>query len=307
MTDDLFDDFDLKPVTQPRKEITANDIQENLTDSKTLEKTEKTSELSSENLHPDIFDGIDSENDGNLTDDGNNTLETPFAEETQSDADTFSFDSVEKEPFETAVSAPVEMTPENIVVEVRRIDNIRRPDVAIDPENYGATLRRFREAACISLEELAEELRIKENFLAALEREDYENLPPEVYIIAYIRRLGGIYHLNNDEINLLTAKVKNRMEIDLPDDMEKIVIFNEGSEENEQKLHYILTFFAIAAIAVILAIAAGVYFFVSANRDSGRKSVSIPQKNKVENFSSDTLLKLQPSVKLDAPPLKITK
>ena len=309
MTDDLFDDFDLKPVSQAEKNNTENAVQENLTDKKITVETENPSEFSSEDLHPDIFAENKVKNDGEMTDDEIRNLQEKIEAEKSVLPVTFAFDNQEKEPFETVQAVPSDSMPETTVVEVRRIDRIRRPDVAIDPENYGATLRKLRETACISLGELSEELRIKENFLAALEREDYENLPPEVFIIAYIRRLGGIYHLTEEEINAMTAKVRERMEIDLPDDMEKVVIFNETSEENEHKLHYILTLFAIIVTVVILAIAAGVYFFAKGYKNDSTASTTpvMPRKSKVENFSSETLIKLQPAVKLDAPPLKITK
>lgn len=312
MTDDLFEDFDLKPAAQSKKEDEANTVPQNLTDEQNLTETQNTAELSSEDLHPDIFAESVAEpsveNDGEMTDDEIRNLAAQIEEENKFSPNNFSFDNIEKEPFENVQTTPSEMMADNVVVEVRRIDKIRRPDVQIDPENYGATLRKLREAACISLGELSEELRIKESFLAALEHEDYDNLPPEVFIIAYIRRLGGIYHLSNDEINLLTAKVKDRMEVDLPDDMDKVVIFNEPSEENEHKIRYIFTAFIIILLIVVISVAAGIYFFVSGNRrDSGTETPSIPRKSQIEQFSSETLIKLQPQVKLDSPPLKITK
>lgn len=305
MTGDLFDDFDLQPVNQTEKKEEKEDIPQNLTDFANDEKLQDLSESSSKNLHPDIFpemsDTVDGENDGEMTDDEIRHLEAQITLENKN----FAFDSGDREPIEniTPAANPVY----DPVVEVRRIDKIRRPNVAIDPENYGATLRKLRESACISLGELSEELRIKESFLAALEREDYDNLPPEVFIVAYIRRLGNIYHLSSDEINLLTAKVKDRMEVDLPDDMDKVVIFNEPSEENEHKIRYIFTVFSIILVLVAILIGTGIYFFISGYRSKNAENHTLPVQKQSEHFSSETLINLQPAVKLDTPPLKITK
>jgi transcriptional regulator with XRE-family HTH domain len=195
---------------------------------------------------------------------------------------------------------------EEIVAEVRTIDKIRRSNVRIDPEHFGDTLRRLREAACVSAAALSEELRIKESFIVALEREDYASLPPEVFIIAYIRKLGGVYRLTEDEILALTSKVRERMEVEVPEDMGKVVAIYEPSEENENKMHHIITIFTIVITVVILLIGAGIYFFVS-SRSGDENNVKIPKNKTEERFSSETIIKLQPQVKLQPRPLKISK
>lgn len=301
MTDDLFDDFDLDDPKD--KKIT--DDTANKADTSENDDIAESSYLSSEKLHPDIFTVENMQNDGEMTDDEIRHLAAVIDEENPPLNKTFSFSDAPHEKDDMTAVNIADDIPE-IPPEIRTIDKIRRPNVAIDPENFGDTLRKLRESACVSLADLADELKIKESFLSALEREDYNNLPPEVFIVAYIRKLGGVYHLTEDEIVALSGKVRARMEIELPEDMDKVVAVYEPSEENENKLRHIITLFSIIAATAVLLIAVGVYFFVSANIKN--KTTDSPRrKNSTKQFSAETLLQLQPQVKLEAQPLKITK
>lgn len=276
MTDDLFEDFDLKSSADSKKdEVVSNEA----------------AEINSQDMHPDIFSAEDEAENTDLTDDEIRYLADKIEENTA---------PVQQNTF-TAVETAKEAEPEIVV---RTIDKVRRPDIALDYDNFGITLRRLREESCLSICDLADELRIKESFLTALENEDYDSLPPEVYIVAYIRRLGAIYHLTDSEIVALSAKVRARMEVELPEDMDKVVAIYEPSEENENKLRHIYMFFAAVLAAALILIAVGIYFFVISKKDD-RKVV--PNITPVEHFSSDALIKLQPEVKLDAPVLKITR
>ncbi len=276
MTDDLFEDFDLKSSADSKKdEVVSNEA----------------AEINSQDMHPDIFSAEDEAENTDLTDDEIRYLADKIEENTA---------PVQQNTF-TAVETAKEPEPEIVV---RTIDKVRRPDIALDYDNFGITLRRLREESCLSICDLAAELRIKESFLTALENEDYDSLPPEVYIVAYIRRLGAIYHLTDSEIVALSAKVRARMEVELPEDMDKVVAIYEPSEENVNKLRHIYMFFAAVLAAALILIAVGIYFFVISKKDD-RKVV--PNITPVEHFSSDALIKLQPEVKLDAPVLKITR
>lgn len=297
MTDDLFEDFDLKSSADSRNE---DDIK--LEEDIVAADSEKNAEPSSESLHPDIFSG-----DGEVavSEDEIRNLNAQIDSERTVANNIFSFSDENKEPFEKA-EEKFNYAAEEIVAEVRTIDKIRRSNVRIDPEHFGDTLRRLREAACVSAAALSEELRIKESFIVALEREDYASLPPEVFIIAYIRKLGGVYRLTEDEILALTSKVRERMEVEVPEDMGKVVAIYEPSEENENKMHHIIMVFTIVITVVILLIGAGIYFFVS-SRSGDENNVKIPKNKTEERFSSETIIKLQPQVKLQPRPLKISK
>ncbi|MBR1966431.1 MAG: helix-turn-helix domain-containing protein [Lentisphaeria bacterium] len=297
MTDDLFDDFDLQDGN--KQDEFAGKVETAVADE---DENAAETEINSKEMHPDIF-SVNEVGQENISDDEIRHLSEMIDAEKSPAEKVFSFSDEEKIPF----ASNADYIQEELVVEVRTIDKIRRPDVVIDPENYGDTLRRMREDVCVSLADLAEELKIKESFLAALEREDYDNLPPEVFVIAYIRKLGGVYHLTEEEIVSLSSKVRARMEIDLPDDMDKVVTLYEHSEENDDKIRHIITLFCVLIVIILLLIGSGVYFFVSGRKAADTAGKNIHQNRRHERFSSDTLLELQPQVKLDAPVLKITK
>lgn len=299
MTDDLFEDFDLKSSADSRKEddiVLEEDFAEG--------NFETSAEISYESMHPDIFSGDDSENIA-VSEDEMRNLNAKIDSEQTAANNIFSFSDEKKEPFEKT-EENFSYAAEETFVEVRTIDKIRRSNVRIDPEHFGDTLRRLREAACVSAADLSEELRIKESFIIALEHEDYANLPPEVFIIAYIRKLGGVYRLTEEEIIALSSKVRERMEVEVPEDMDKVVAIYEPSEENENKMHHIITFFTVIIAVVILLIGAGIYFFVS-TRSGDEKIVKLPKNKPEAHFSSETIINLQPQVKLQVQPLKITK
>ena len=301
MTDDLFDDFDLKS-SAPQTEEEAVLEEDFASGNFDTEETGNTSE----NLHPDIFDEeeneIPEEEEIVLSEDEIRNLNEKI---NTVEEKSFAFSDEKKAPFKSS-EENFRRAADETVVEIRTIDKIRRSDVRIDPDNFGDTLRRLREAACVSTAELAEELRIKETFISALEREDYESLPPVVFIIAYIRKLGGVYRLNEEEIKALTANVRKRMEIEIPEDINKVVSIYEPSEENENKVRHIITFFIVIAVIAVLLIGTGIFFFVS-RPGSSEKDIRLPQGKNVEQFSADTVIKLQPQVKLQPRPLKINK
>lgn len=303
MTDDLFDDFDLKSSADSRKE---DDIE--LKEDFASKDFEEETNSGSESLHPDIFPAEDeefSQDEPALSDDEMRHLSGKIESENTASDNIFSFNDEQKEPFETA-EEKFRYAVEEPAVEVRTIDKIRRSNVKVDPEHFGDTLRRLREAACVTTEALSEELRIKESFISALEHEDYDSLPPEVFIIAYIRKLGGVYRLSEEEIIALTSKVRERLEVEIPEDIDKVVTIYEPSEENESKVHHIVTFFSIISIVAVLLIGAGIYFFISSQKNR-ENTVKMPKNRSAEHFSSDTVIKLQPQVKLQPMPLKITK
>ncbi len=284
--DDLFDDFDSQ----------SSDVKNNVPKDETtdFENMENPSDFSMENAN----DGINSTNDGVLTDEEIRNLSAMIDADEKNGAKDFSFnDEAEKNIDSMYINEPAPV--------VRTIDKIRRPDVKIDPEHFGETLRNLREAVCISLTDLADELRIKESFLAALEREDYDNLPPEVFIIAYIRKLGKIYRLTDDEITALTQKVRDRMEFVWPEDMENMYISYDHSEENASKLRTIMIALGVAVTALLIGIVLIIIYYFGGGKTGDIEDR--PPLSAKESFSSDMLIKLQPEVKLNAPPLKITK
>ncbi len=67
-------------------------------------------------------------------------------------------------------------------------------------EGVGPYLRQAREARGLSLEELAQATKIRKTFLEALENEDWESLPAEIYVRGYVRCYAEVVGLNPEEV-----------------------------------------------------------------------------------------------------------
>jgi len=66
----------------------------------------------------------------------------------------------------------------------------------------GSYLREARELRGLSLEEIAQETKINKIFLEALEKEDWEALPAEIYIRGYLRAYAEAVGLDPKEVLL---------------------------------------------------------------------------------------------------------
>ena len=130
MTDDLFEDFDLKSSADNRKE---DDIE--LEEDFTEDNTEAAAEVSSESMHPDIFSENENENIA-VSEDEMRNLNAKIDSEQTAANNVFSFSDEQKEPFEKA-EEKFNCAVEETFVEVRTIDKIRRSNVRIDPEHFG--------------------------------------------------------------------------------------------------------------------------------------------------------------------------
>ncbi|MBQ9789691.1 MAG: helix-turn-helix domain-containing protein [Lentisphaeria bacterium] len=172
---------------------------------------------------------------------------------------------------------------------INELDKIKRANITLDYDNFGESLRRLREAANIDYSIINQSTHIPIEYLIALEHEDYANLPREVYIVAYIRKLGTIYRLTEEEICSLSKKVKNQMDHDLPEENDdKIIMEHETSEENIAKLKKIMLWFGIIVFAIIVLIV-GIIVFVR------QKGDTVYHKS----FRSEDIIDIQKSPELE--------
>jgi transcriptional regulator with XRE-family HTH domain len=72
----------------------------------------------------------------------------------------------------------------------------------------GECLKRKREEFGISIEELSDRLRIKINYLEDLEKNNYDKLPPDVYVKGFIKRYAELIGLDPEKVVELFKKEK---------------------------------------------------------------------------------------------------
>jgi len=67
-------------------------------------------------------------------------------------------------------------------------------------ESVGETLRRVREERGLSLERLAEETRVRAEYLEALEEDRHEVFPARTYVVGFLRSASRALRLDEDEL-----------------------------------------------------------------------------------------------------------
>ena len=68
------------------------------------------------------------------------------------------------------------------------------------PESFGARLRARREAGGLALAAIADDLKIKQSLLEAVERDDVSHWPSGIYRRAFIRAYAQAIGLNPDDV-----------------------------------------------------------------------------------------------------------
>ena len=161
--------------------------------------------------------------------------------------------------------------------------------------SFGSILRQMRLQSGKSLEEIANETRIQLSFLQALEEEDCQKLPQPVYVLGFIRKLCDIYGVSREKADELTADLREKLEYELPADINKSVVDRDYSEENDRKLRQLTIILALIALLILCSLTAGTVWLVNALR-SHTQPVQGP------SFNQETLMELQ-----EKPRLKVTE
>ncbi len=88
-------------------------------------------------------------------------------------------------------------TPASIVKLMTETRNERQ--AALDLERIGDTLKHAREKRGENLRQIAEYLRIRHNFLVALENSRYDELPADAYVIGFLRTYANYLELDGKD------------------------------------------------------------------------------------------------------------
>ena len=161
--------------------------------------------------------------------------------------------------------------------------------------SFGSILRQMRLQSGKELKDIAAETRIQLSYLEALEAEDCKNLPQPVYVLGFIRKLCDIYGVPREKADELTAGLREKLEYELPADINKSVVDREFSEENERKLRQLTVLLAVIALLILGGLTTGTIWLVNTLR-SRTQTVQGPA------YNPENLMKFQ-----EKPRLKITE
>ncbi len=153
-----------------------------------------------------------------------------------------------------------------------------------DNATAGQILQEGRVRAGLSFDQAAITTKIKRNFIEALERDDFQNLPAPVYVNAYVRSLCYLYKIDENKVISLLGKAKGKtLEYTVPEEV--IHHIEKGKQVNivqENKVRRI-TLTLIAACLILVAGIAITYQLVVMNKiQTTQAPVPKQEKNPVK-------------------------
>lgn len=210
------------------------------------------------------------------------------------------------QPGEYRAAAENSPTSKEVILNAPPTSGATRPDSVVSSQldnlpyqnSFGQYLKALRLQKNLSIESIAEETKIRSDYLVALEAEDFDSLPQPVYILGYVRKLCSLYQVDAQRANEITSGLRSQLEYEIPEDISKSVVDHEVSEENERRIRQlILIMVTAAALVVLVFIIGGVLLLVGL-----RKSPN--PANHSTAFDESRLIELQGTPKLNITVLK---
>lgn len=128
-------------------------------------------------------------------------------------------------------------------------------------ESLGEIIRRERERKGISLEYLSDVTKISKDFIKAIEEENFDALPGDVYAKGFIRNISLVLGLDPEEMKKLykAKREKTYEDIVLKEAKEKLPSYDANVEKGirPHKPWLLIT------LLLILLIGGGLYFYAS--------------------------------------------
>ena len=162
--------------------------------------------------------------------------------------------------------------PAEISVPAENASADRRPTQTLPhAASLGATLVELRRRCGMSLDQAAEESRIKGNYIEALEADDLAELPQLVFVIGFVKRLCVIYGVSAEDAESLVAELHEHIDYEIPEDINKSVICREQDEANHRRLRNLTIALAAGAVLIVAALILGGAVLVLRLRSGGAK------------------------------------
>ncbi len=206
----------------------------------------------------------------------------PAAEEPADTAERFAAEAEEPRAFEPEVFTGRE-----------KPSSFRKIDISgIAVTSFGPYLRQVREKNNISVSELAEATKIRTTYIEAVEAEDFDTLPPAVYVLAYIKKLCECFELPAELVDELTSELQRHIQPEAPDDPSKTVVDVELSQENPILFKRIIFFGAAGALLVAILIGLIAFLVFPFDKEPDKSGA-------VSSFDDAALIAVQPRPELE--------
>lgn len=163
-------------------------------------------------------------------------------------------------------------------------------DLDIATGEIGVLLKSYRKGRNLSLEDVEEETKIKKTYIEALEQEDFNSLPPLVYVIAYLKKLATFYSIPEDKTEDIIEKLKSHLVNELPENMSAQVKGHDINPDADKRLKHFVLAVICGAIFIGSIITICIFLIVF----KGGKEIEVQG-----NIGEDKVMELQPEPKLD--------
>ena len=160
-----------------------------------------------------------------------------------------------------ATETPVEPPPPPVVPETP-LPHRRRNAELPAAGSLGEKLAALRNGCGMTIEDVADETRIKACYIESLEKDDFSDLPHMVYALAYVKKLCGVYGVAGTDADELMNGLREQLAYEIPEDIDKSVICREQDAETRRKLRQISIALIAGAVAVVLLLISGVTVLV---------------------------------------------
>ncbi len=168
----------------------------------------------------------------------------------------------------------------------------RKADAEAEREKLATSqvLKSARERAGLTPEDVENETQIRVRYLLALEDGYFSELPQQVYVLAYLRKLCALYKISKAEEEELVHPWR-KVPREVPENLPATVIPDENSE-NRKILHRVEVVLLAAIATVVIGLVAFLVIL----------GVSFLNRHRVEeHFDMSSLLKLQEKPRLVVP------
>ncbi len=174
-------------------------------------------------------------------------------------------------------SPPVKAT--NIIEGKQSPHEPRQKNIDIDIL-FGKLLYEARNRLNLSITQVAQETKIQKEYIEALESEDFNRLPPMVYVCAYVRKLSAIYKIEQSKTEQVIEALKKNLEVSLSEEIiAHLDIDREHSPEGEHKVRNLYWMAAAAFLLFIGLISIAVLMLMAPSSEGKKAAAAIGQPN----------------------------
>ena len=154
-------------------------------------------------------------------------------------------------------------------------------------KSYGTVLRMLREHHNLTFKDLEQVTKVQPHYWEALEKENLGALPPVVFVVGYIRKLGRYYKLSDETSNMLVEQLKENMKYSCPDEIiSSLEVDRTGQEENERKLKRLL----VALVGGVLLVIAAIVLIIALFNSCGKKPAPVKQVSPEVSANGEAVL-----------------